>query len=118
MMSDGAEPPADAYGQTRRVLEIILAALAESGAGPEQVVRTRTFLTDAADWREVGRAHGETPTQTREAAPPLRSARQRRDGARGGMAREEGSARPMVPRRALRRLGAWSETETPRRCIS
>ncbi len=67
-MSDGAEPPADAYGQTRRVLEIILAALAESGAGPEQVVRTRTFLTDAADWREVGRAHGEVFGDVRPAS--------------------------------------------------
>ena len=40
VMPDGADPPADAYGQARRCLEIILAALAEAGAGPEDVVRT------------------------------------------------------------------------------
>jgi enamine deaminase RidA (YjgF/YER057c/UK114 family) len=69
MMPEGAEPPADAYSQTKRCLEIILAALAEAGAGREHVVRTRTYLTDAADWEEVGRAHGEVfadvrPTST------------------------------------------------------
>ena len=47
IMPDGGEPPPDAFGQARRVLEIIVAALAEAGAGPEQVVRTRTYLTDA-----------------------------------------------------------------------
>jgi enamine deaminase RidA (YjgF/YER057c/UK114 family) len=59
IMPDGADPPADAYGQARRVLEIVLAALAEAGAGAEHVVRTRVFLTRAEDWEEVGRAHGE-----------------------------------------------------------
>jgi enamine deaminase RidA (YjgF/YER057c/UK114 family) len=59
IMPDGAEPPADAFGQARRVLEIILAALEGAGAGPADVVRTRTYLTRAEDWREVGRAHGE-----------------------------------------------------------
>jgi enamine deaminase RidA (YjgF/YER057c/UK114 family) len=58
IMRDGGDPPSDAYGQARRVLDIILAALHEAGAGAEHVVRTRTFLTDAADWKEVGRAHG------------------------------------------------------------
>src|ERR671924_1666649 len=41
IMYDGAEPPAGAYGQTKRCLEIILAALREAGAGAEHVVRTR-----------------------------------------------------------------------------
>ena len=59
VMPDGADPPADAYGQARRCLEIILAALAEAGAGAEHVVRTRTFLLAAEDWEDVGRAHGE-----------------------------------------------------------
>lgn len=59
VMPDGAEPPPDAYSQATRCLEIIEAALREAGAGPEHVTRTRTFLVDAADWEEVGRAHGE-----------------------------------------------------------
>jgi enamine deaminase RidA (YjgF/YER057c/UK114 family) len=49
----------DAYGQARRCLEIIVAALAEAGARPEDVVRTRMFITDPDDWEDVGRAHGE-----------------------------------------------------------
>jgi enamine deaminase RidA (YjgF/YER057c/UK114 family) len=68
VMADGGDPPADAYGQTRRVLEIIVAALAEAGAGPEHVVRTRTYLTSADDWEEVGRAHGETFADVRPAS--------------------------------------------------
>jgi enamine deaminase RidA (YjgF/YER057c/UK114 family) len=59
VMPDGAEPPADAYGQARRCLEIIVSALHEAGARPEDVVRTRTFVTSAEHWEEVGRAHGE-----------------------------------------------------------
>ena len=59
VMPDGADPPADPYEQARRCLEIIVASLAEVGAGPEHVVRTRVYLTRAEDWPEVGRAHGE-----------------------------------------------------------
>ena len=59
VMPDGGEPPRDAYGQARRCLEIIVAALQEAGATPKDVVRTRMFLLDAGDADEVGRAHGE-----------------------------------------------------------
>ena len=59
VMPEGADPPADAYGQAKRVLEIIIQALADAGARPQDVVRTRTYLTSAADWEDVGRAHGE-----------------------------------------------------------
>jgi enamine deaminase RidA (YjgF/YER057c/UK114 family) len=68
VMPDGAAPPEDAYGQARRCFEIILAALAEAGAGPEHVVRTRTFLLKAGDWEEVGRAHGEVFADVRPAS--------------------------------------------------
>lgn len=54
---DSCDP--DPTAQARRCLEIIVDALREAGAGPEHVVRTRTFLTDAAFWREVGDVHGE-----------------------------------------------------------
>lgn len=70
-MPDGGEPPADAYGQARRCLEIIVAALAEAGARPEHVVRTRTFLRETEDWEEVGRAHGEVFADVRPASTML-----------------------------------------------
>ena len=50
--------PDDAEAQARRCLEIILQALAEAGAGAEDVVRTRMFLTRPGDADAVGRAHG------------------------------------------------------------
>ncbi len=59
VMPDGAAPPTGAAAQARRCLEIVLAALAEAGARPEHVVRTRTYLTRHKDWEEVARAHGE-----------------------------------------------------------
>jgi len=68
VMPEGAEPPADAYGQAKRCLEIVLEALREAGAGPEHVVRTRTYLTVASDWEEVGRAHGEVFAVVRPAS--------------------------------------------------
>lgn len=68
VMPDGAEPPTDPYGQAKRCLEIIVAALRTAGAGPQDVVRTRTYLVDAADWQEVGRAHGEVFADIRPAS--------------------------------------------------
>jgi enamine deaminase RidA (YjgF/YER057c/UK114 family) len=66
--AEGDAVAPDAYGQTRRCLEIVLAALREAGAGPEHVVRTRSYLLDADDWREVGRAHGEVFGDVRPAS--------------------------------------------------
>jgi enamine deaminase RidA (YjgF/YER057c/UK114 family) len=59
IMPGDADPPNDPYGQAKRCLEIIVEALAGVGARPEHVVRTRAYLTDAEEWQEVGRAHGE-----------------------------------------------------------
>ena len=67
IMPEGAEPPEDAYAQARRCFEIIVGALREAGAAPEHVVRTRVYLVDAADWQEVGRAHGEVFAEIRPA---------------------------------------------------
>lgn len=64
---DGSCDP-DPEVQAARSLEIILAALAEAGAGPEHVVRTRIFLADAADADAVGRAHGKVFGEIRPAA--------------------------------------------------
>jgi enamine deaminase RidA (YjgF/YER057c/UK114 family) len=71
VMPDGDEPPADAYGQAQRCLEIILAALEQAGAAATDVVRTRTFLRDAGDAAEVGRAHGEVFGEIRPASTML-----------------------------------------------
>jgi len=54
---DGSCDP-DPEVQARRCLEIITTALAEAGAGPEHVIRTRQYLTDASYADAVGRAHG------------------------------------------------------------
>ena len=67
VMEDGGDPPADAYDQARRCLEILLAALAEAGAGPEDVVRTRLYLTSPELIEDVGRAHGEVFGEARPA---------------------------------------------------
>jgi enamine deaminase RidA (YjgF/YER057c/UK114 family) len=67
VMPDGGDPPPDAYRQARRCLEIILAALDDAGARPEDVVRTRMYLTRAEDVEAVGRAHGEVFGETRPA---------------------------------------------------
>jgi enamine deaminase RidA (YjgF/YER057c/UK114 family) len=71
VMPDGAEPAADAYGQARRCLEIIVAALAEAGAQPQDVVRTRVYLVRAADFDEVYRAHAEVFGNVRPATTGL-----------------------------------------------
>jgi enamine deaminase RidA (YjgF/YER057c/UK114 family) len=64
---DGDVDP-DPGQQARRCLEIILAALAEAGAGPDDVVRTRTYLTDAAYADPVGKVHGEVFGDVRPAS--------------------------------------------------
>lgn len=64
----GGQAPTDAYGQAKRCWEIILGALGELGAGPEHVVRTRTYLLRAADWQAVGRAQGEIFSDVRPAS--------------------------------------------------
>jgi len=49
----------DPAAQTRQCIKTIEAALAEAGASPADVVRTRTFLTRIDDWRAVGEVRGE-----------------------------------------------------------
>jgi len=49
----------DPYLQARRCIEIIAVALDEAGAGLEDVVRTRMFVTDIEQWPEIARAHQE-----------------------------------------------------------
>src|SRR5688500_20360076 len=58
----------DPAAQARRCLEIVLAALAEAGAGPSDVVRTWTILVDGADAGTVGMVHGEGFGEIRHAS--------------------------------------------------
>jgi enamine deaminase RidA (YjgF/YER057c/UK114 family) len=62
------ETPAGAYEQARLCLEIIGAALTEAGATFDDVVRTRIYLVDAADYEDVARAHGAVFAEIRPAA--------------------------------------------------
>ena len=66
--ADGAPPPEGAYEQARLCLEIVAEALERAGATPADVVRTRIYLVDAADFDEVGRAHAELFGDVRPAA--------------------------------------------------
>lgn len=55
---DGEVDP-DIKAQARRCLEVMLGALDEAGGSPEDVVRTRMFITDASHADDVGEVHGD-----------------------------------------------------------
>jgi enamine deaminase RidA (YjgF/YER057c/UK114 family) len=64
----GGEPPEDAYEQARLCLSIIGEVLERAGTSFANVVRTRLYVADRADWQEVSRAHGEVFADVRPAS--------------------------------------------------
>ena len=64
--ADGSVAP-DIYGQARRALKIIDEALGQAGAGMQDVVRTRIFVTDASQFDAIAKAHGEIFGEVRPA---------------------------------------------------
>jgi enamine deaminase RidA (YjgF/YER057c/UK114 family) len=55
----GAVGGDDIAAQAREALRRIAVALQDAGAGLQDVVRTRIFVTDISRWEQVGRVHGE-----------------------------------------------------------
>ena len=58
----------DAYLQTKCILQIMESALKQADASMQDVVRTRIFVVNIEDWKEVAKAHSEFFDQVRPAS--------------------------------------------------
>ena len=59
MEGDNIIGKGDVYLQTQFIIQKIEKALMQLGAGLNNVVRTRMFVTNIDDWEIIGKAHGE-----------------------------------------------------------
>jgi enamine deaminase RidA (YjgF/YER057c/UK114 family) len=65
----------NAAEQTRYILKKIEAALRDAGASLADVVRTRVFVTNIAEWEAIGRVHGEFFGEIRPASAMIQVAK-------------------------------------------